>query len=136
MIFTISFIRISTARAVAETTEQTIALQCLASCYTNNTPSTTWNSNATFATINSKGTNTANFDPLKTFNDTMHAYNLMSDDYSVPSTQVYLKYDATTDPDHPTFEVQFGSFPVTNNWWDMHVYKVLPNPVQAVVEDN
>lgn len=135
MVFTITFIRDSTARAVAESTEHTIAMECLASCYSNNLPAQTWNSNYLFPALNSYDPTATPFDPLKTFNDTMHSYRLMAPEYSVPADQVYMKYD-TSSPNHPTFEIQFGPFQVFDSWWDDTFFKIYPNPMQVVIEDN
>lgn len=132
MIFTITFIRVSTARAVAESTEHTIAMECLASCYSNNTPSQTWRTNHEFPPLNSHTMGATNFNPLETFNKTMIAYNLM--DPNDVSEEVYMKYD-NSNRNHPTFEIQFGPFRIYDTYWE-HMVTVFPNPMQVVIEDN
>lgn len=144
MIITITFIRASTARSVAESVEHTIALECLASIYTHPTEFTrdtyTWTSNYTFPAIVTGG---SAIDPLDQFVSVMQEYNLMKSDeragvtYDASDITVYMKYIAS-DPDsngYPTFEIQIGNWVAFDSWWD-HIFRITPNPVKVTIENS
>lgn len=145
LIGTTTFIRAATSRSVAESVEHTIAMQCLASCYTH--PEQygdyqVWTSNTTFEPINRDG---VRFDPLNTFNSVMKSYRLMRSNErpnaadGASGERISMKwnrndhvYDGET---HPTFEIQIGPYACYDSWWD-HIFKITPNPVRVVVEDS
>lgn len=146
MVFTITFIRISTAKSVAESVEHTIALQCLASAYlhpTKYSDTNTWTSNKTFDAIT---TGSDPINPLQQFNDTMKAYNLMK--HGERSGQAdgtadewiamkYIKKDSTSlSPEGKplsTFEIQIGGWTCYDNWWDA-AWPIVPNSAKVTIE--
>lgn len=143
MIITITFIRASTARSVAESVEHTIALECLASIYTHPDiydGDQTWTSNHVFESINSSG---STIDPLNQFITVMQEYNLMRSDERAGFASgdseifIYMRYiEADEDSNgYPTFEIQIGNWVCFDSWWD-HVFKITPSAVKVTIESD
>lgn len=140
MVLTITFVRMSTARSVAESVEHTIALQCLASCYThpdkyNN--ENYWTGNREFDSITESG---QPIDPLKQFNDAMVTYHLMSP-RGLDKEQIAMSYKKA-DPSSvrkgqrvPSFEIQISNWACYDTWWE-HLSRIRPNPVKVVIEND
>ena len=119
--FCVGVSRNAMARSVAESVEHTIALECLASCYTNpgsnfDNPTTSregqFNDSKTFAAL---GTSLTEINPVREFNDVMTNLNLMAEDSQITSYNwLYKKYNSPSaegyDKGQATFELQVHSF--------------------------
>lgn len=137
MICSITFIRASTARSIAESVEHTIALQCLASCYTHPTKYNDynqWTSNKTFDAVSDSG---SDIDPLQEFNNLMMSYKLI--DPSKPATKISMVYDKKGNvyrgKKHPTFEIQIAGWSADDTFW-ARTLQIKPNPVKVTIEDS
>ena len=137
LVTTITFIRVSTARSVAESVEHTIALQCLASCYTHPESYSNenyWSDNKEFEPIYGKGDD---INPQQEFNSLMQSYHLMDSDTS--GETVAMHYSKTGNvingKKHPTFEIQIGNWKCFNSFWDNFI-RIVPNPVKVTIEDS
>ena len=138
MVLTITYVRASTARSVAESVEHTIALQCLASCYTHPNKyndENFWTGNREFESITETG---QPIDPLQQFNDAMVTYRLMNtrDLGDEQISMAYKKADASSvrkGKKVPSFEIQISNWSCYDTWWD-HLSKISPNPVKVVIE--
>lgn len=136
MIGTVTFIRASTARSVAESVEHTIALQCLASCYTHPNKygtTNTWTSDNVFDSVTKDGTT---IDPLNEFNSLMTSYHLISNDKADKISMKYSKHDNIVNGSyHPSFEIQIAGWSASDTFWDS-VLKITPNPAKVTIEDS
>lgn len=137
MIVSITFIRASTARSIAESVEHTIALQCLASCYTHPdkyNDYNQWTSNKTFDSVSDSG---SDIDPLGEFNSLMTSYNLI--DPGRGATQISMVYDKNgnvyNNKKHPTFEIQIAGWTADDTFWVRRL-PIRPNPVKVTIEDS
>lgn len=153
MIFTITLIRVSTARSVAESVEHTIALQCLASVYSHPAEyptEQTWTANTTFPSVSKTGTA---IDPLQQFNDTMKSYHFMktneyinahpgvndAEQAAANSTEkITMRYNPNDNihggRTHASFEIQIYDWACDNSIWS-DIIKIKPNPVKVTIED-
>lgn len=135
MVFTVTYIRVTTARSVAESVEHTIALQCLASAYTHPDKygeTNYWTSNKIFDPITSTS---KEINPLEEFNRIMTSYNLMGKQ----ATKIAMAYNKTDNMNggvpHSTFEIQVSGWTSKNYFWS-NVIPIVPNPVKVVIEDD
>lgn len=142
-VLTITFIRLSTAKSVAESVEHTIALQCLASCYLH--PNSYGEDNVWTDTTQkfdpiTEGGN--QIKPVDQFISTMKAYNLMSRGErgktdgaaDIKVAMRYIKHDSSNYSSNPSFEICVYNWSSYDSYWT-HVFKIKPNPVKVVVED-
>lgn len=118
----------TTSSSVARSVSQTISLECLASCYINNVPTSSWNSNHVFSKISKNG---QNINPLEQFNNAMHSYNLMR--ASDSCKEVRMKYNKGATNKDTTFTLQFGSYKVMGNWVSQST--IQPDAVKSVIEE-
>lgn len=146
LVLTVTFIRESTSRSVAETVESTIATQCLASCYTNQGKYGSegyWEgvgSETTFKSTSKKG---ADFNPLNTFNETMKHYHLMKDNERAGQTSGESKkfsaewkrkdYKDSNGNWHASFKIQFDEYTCFDSWWS-HIMKIQPSAQKVTTE--
>lgn len=130
MIFSVTFMQASTARSVAESVEHTIALECLSSCYINNSDSQTWTSNTVFKALSSEGTP---IDPLAEFNQIMTSYHLMG---AGGAEQILMRYDkqGSDGISSPTFELQIYGWNSQDTLWGQLI-PITPNVSKVVIED-
>lgn len=132
LMLTVSLIKVSTARSVAESVQHTVAMECLASSYVNNLDSEVWNGNHVFPSVNKDG---QDIDPLEQFNSFMRSYKLL-DENQTGDEKIYIKYDKSDNNGHPSLTLQIGgwgcAFPFSVN----NTYKIYPNPAKVTIEDS
>lgn len=144
LVLSISFVRQSTSRSVAETVQSTIAMQCLASCYINKAEygsSGTWTDPSKEFKSTSR-TYTTTIKPLEQFNQTMKKYRLMRSNErtgrsSGEAKEVYLQWKRY-DPDQgyrSTFYFEVGEYVCYDSWWD-HILKIHPSPQKVSTESS
>lgn len=131
LVLTISLIKVSTSRSVAESVEHTIAMECLASSYVNNVNSQTWTSDHVFDSITKTG---QSIDPKKQFNSVMTSYHLI-DPSSTGKETIYMKYNRRDSGGLPSFTLQISNWDCNISFWTQK-WTITPNPAKVTIENN
>lgn len=136
MCVSLTLIRASTAKSIAESVEHTVALQCLVSCYThpyNYGDYTKWDSNHIFEPITKNGTS---IDPATEFNNIMLSeYGMMSDSGNEEISMVYdKKGNYFHGAYYPTFEIQISGWTCRDTAFS-NIFQIRPEPMKVTVEE-